>query len=89
MALWACSHFHRWLSRTFDVENPTWEELPLVSPGLGVAPGFITQEEYLIAFDRLLNTQAQDAETSVGAAMTLLLAYRFGMRRQRSLVSFP
>lgn len=79
------AHFHRWLSRTFDVENPTWEELPLVSPGLGVAPGFITQEEYLIAFDRLLNTQAQDAETSVGAAMTLLLAYRFGMRRNEAL----
>jgi len=78
-------HFHHWLARTFDVENPAWEELPTALPGLGVSPGFITPSEYLAVFEQLLAAPASDTETSASAAMTLLLAYRFGLRRREAL----
>lgn len=84
-ALERLAHFHAWLAATFDVENPAWEELPEALPGLGVSPGFITPEEYLEAFEQLLRSQASDPETPVSAAITLLLAYRFGLRRREAL----
>jgi integrase len=84
-ALERLAHFHRWLARTFDVEDPAWEELPATLPGLGVSPGFIKPQEYLEAFEQLVHTPALGAETPICAAMTLLLAYRFGLRRREAL----
>lgn len=79
------AHFHRWLARTFDVDDPAWEELPVTLPGLGVSPGFIKQQEYLEAFEQLLQTPGSGTEAPISAAMTLLLAYRFGLRRREAL----
>ncbi len=79
------AQFHHWLARTFDIENPAWEELPLTLPGLGVSPGFIMPQEYQEAFQNLLHSQIPDSETSLSAAITLLLAYRFGLRRREAL----
>lgn len=84
-ALERLGHFHNWLARTFDVETPAWEELPLALPGLGVSPGFIAPQEYLESFQQLLSNPAPDLETALSAALVLLLAYRFGLRRREAL----
>lgn len=77
--------FHRWLQSSFDIESPDWLELPVVKPGLGTSAGFIRPDEYLLALRLLVTGPHLSTGEQVSAAMLLLLAYRFGLRRREAL----
>lgn len=80
------AHFHRWLALSFDVEHPDWSQLPVIVPGLGVSPGFVSENEYRESLMALSAAEGEgDPGESVGAAMILLMAYRFGLRRNEAL----
>lgn len=77
--------FHRWLQSSFDINSPDWQELPVVKPGLGISSGFIRPEEYLTALAAIGAHLYLSAAVRDSAAMLLLLAYRFGLRRGEAL----
>lgn len=77
--------FHGWLRSNFDIESPDWQELPVVKAGLGISPGFIRPEEYLSALAAIRSDVRLDSHEQTCAAMLLLLAYRFGLRRREAL----
>ena len=76
--------FHSWLTRTFGTESPDWGELPVSNAKFGVSPGFITPQEYAKTLEYIENNSPQNADERLCGAMLLLLAYRFGLRKNEA-----
>jgi len=77
--------FHQWLRNNYDIAEPDWRELPVACPYLGISPGLICPTEYLGAMGALLSSATLTPTQQITAAMVLLLAYRFGLRKNEAL----
>ncbi|PKO87247.1 MAG: hypothetical protein CVU18_11360 [Betaproteobacteria bacterium HGW-Betaproteobacteria-12] len=77
--------FHQWLRKNYDIAEPDWSELPVACPYLGISPGLIRPTEYQGAIEILLASPTLPPPQQITAAMVLLLAYRFGLRKNEAL----
>lgn len=76
--------FHTWASKTYDLEEPDWNELPEAVKGVNVRPGFISETEYQQVLKELLNSH-EDKAYARSLAIFMLLVYRFGLRSKEAL----
>jgi integrase len=73
--------FHRFLVDSLGVPMIDWTEITDIELGPQVDAGVVTADEYYRALDLLVSDPSYDERGQFANAMTLLLAFHFGLRR--------
>jgi integrase len=73
---WAQSH---------GVSSPLWEELDLGVVRRTVAPGLLTEQDYLQSFRQILQSEGESTDHPLFVAFVLMVAYRFGLRANEAI----
>lgn len=76
--------FHRWARRQ-GIEDPDWDDVPLVEDGDAISPSFIAEAEYINALNHLTHLHSASARYRTALAFILILCYRFGLRASEAL----
>lgn len=77
--------FHRFARREFAIEDPDWQELPEILAVAHVAPGVISERDYLSALQLLLKAPSSALLPRDAPAFLLMLCFRFGLRGSEGL----
>lgn len=77
---WRLQAFHRFAQQNHEVDDVDWGELDCGSEVAHGSPGTLGHLQYLNALERLVGPSVDADDTSLAAAMLLVLAYRFGLR---------
>lgn len=67
------------------VSSPLWEELDFGVVRRTVAPGVLTEHDYIQSFRQILRSEHDSPEDTLFVAFVLLAAYRFGLRAQEAI----
>lgn len=76
--------FHRWARRQ-GVNDPDWDDVPIVMNGNSVSPGFISEAEYRTALKRIQHLPTESIRYRKALGLILLLCYRFGLRAAEAI----
>ena len=78
--------FHAFAKKFGCIPDPDWGELPVGEVSVSVCPAYIRESDYLDALNLLKVSEPQYGKELVSlASMTLLLAYRYGLRASEAL----